>query len=238
MASTIQVLPQEVVRLITAGETIDSLAAVVRELAENSLDAGATRIVIHLYTEQWRVRVADNGWGMSYEDLQQATQPHSTSKIHNQVDLQQIHSLGFRGEALHSLTALADVEIISRCVPGAKSDTAVRPVESCGWRARYGLDGQLLNMEAAAIAPGTVVTVSNLFGNYSPRRQGMPSISQQLKAIHTTIQQIALCHPQVAWQVWQNDRIWLQISPASTMGSLLPQFISQVRGSDLQELTL
>ncbi|BAZ05431.1 DNA mismatch repair protein [Calothrix sp. NIES-3974] len=237
-ASRIQVLPREVVRLIAAGEVIDSLAAVVRELAENSLDAGATRIVVHLYPQEWRVRVADNGVGMSYEDLLAATQSHSTSKIQSCVDLQHIQSLGFRGEALHSLAALADLEILSRCSVPHHNDTPVRANPSCGWGAKYGRDGQLLKIETVAIAPGTVVTVSNLFANYPARRQGMPSLCQQLKAVTTTIQQIALSHPQVAWQVWQNDRIWLKIAPGATIGSLLPQFISQVRSQDLQELTI
>ncbi|PLZ31466.1 DNA mismatch repair protein MutL, partial [Fischerella thermalis WC542] len=114
MVSTIQVLPKEVVHLITAGEVIDSLAAVVRELVENSLDAGATRVVVSLWPEQWRVRVADNGCGMNLEDLQRAASAHSTSKIRSCADLWKITSLGFRGEALHSLTTLAELEILSR----------------------------------------------------------------------------------------------------------------------------
>jgi hypothetical protein len=110
----IQTLPTEVVNLIAAGEVIDSLAAVVRELVENSLDAGATRIVVSVCSDQWRVRVADNGSGMNLGDLQLAASAHSTSKIRNSDDLWKITSLGFRGEALHSLAALAQVEILSR----------------------------------------------------------------------------------------------------------------------------
>src|SRR4028118_2341200 len=115
MLSSIQALPTEVVHLIAAGEVIDCLAAVVRELVENSLDAGATRIVISLWPEQWRVRLADNGCGMDLVNLQQAATAHSTSKIRSCEDLWQITSLGFRGEALHSLAALAELEIYSRC---------------------------------------------------------------------------------------------------------------------------
>ncbi|NWF58093.1 MAG: DNA mismatch repair endonuclease MutL [Fischerella sp.] len=237
MVSTIQVLPKEVVHLITAGEVIDSLASVVRELVENSLDAGATRIVVSIWPEQWRVRVADNGCGMNLEDLQRAASAHSTSKIKSCADLWKINSLGFRGEALHSLTTLADLEIWSR--PG----TSVSPLFTGGtegggngWRVVYGYGGEAAHIEVAAIAPGTVVTVSNLFGNCSARRQGLPSVAQQMKAVQATIQQIALCHPQVAWQVWQNGREWFTISPAATMGKLLPQLLHQVRPSDLQEL--
>ncbi|MEB3179122.1 MAG: DNA mismatch repair endonuclease MutL [Nostocaceae cyanobacterium] len=228
MASMIQALPSEVVNLIAAGEVIDSLAAVVRELVENSLDAGATRIVISLYPQQWRVRIADNGCGMNLVDLQQAAVAHTTSKISHCEDLWQITSLGFRGEALHSLTTLADLEILSREANSLAG----------GWRVVYGDGGKTLALEAAAIAPGTVVTVSNLFGNWSFRRQGLPSIAQQMKATQATIYQIALCHPHVTWQVWHNDREWFTLSPATTTSQLLCQIVPQVNKSDLQELKL
>ncbi|MDZ7990816.1 MAG: DNA mismatch repair endonuclease MutL [Nostoc sp. EfeVER01] len=227
MASTIQALPTEVVYLITAGEVIDSLASVVRELVENSLDAGATRIVVSLWPQQWRIRVADNGCGMNLDDLQQAATAHSTSKIRSSADLWKINSLGFRGEALHSLTTLADLEILSRPLGG-----------NLGWRIIYGNGGKVVQVEATAIAPGTVVTVSHLFGNCSSRRQGLPTTAQQMKAVQATIHQIALCHPRVTWQIWQNDRQWFTISPAATTGQLLPQILPQVRQGDLQEVKL
>ena len=104
--STIQSLPPDVVHRIAAGEVIDSIAAVVRELVENALDAGATRLEIEIWPQQWRVRVSDNGEGMNREDLIQAARSHTTSKIHTITDLDRITSLGFRGEALHSLAQL------------------------------------------------------------------------------------------------------------------------------------
>jgi DNA mismatch repair protein MutL len=227
MVSTIQALPTEVVYLITAGEVIDSLASVVRELVENSLDAGATRIVVSLWPQQWRVRVADNGYGMNLDDLQQAATAHSTSKIRNCADLWKIKSLGFRGEALHSLTTLADLEILSRPTDG-----------NLGWRVVYGNRGEAIQVQATAIAPGTVVTVSNLFGNCLSRRQGLPTAAQQMKAVQATIQQIALCHPHINWQLWQNDRELFTICPSATIKQLLPQILPQVRSTDLQEINL
>ncbi|MEH2405374.1 DNA mismatch repair endonuclease MutL [Nostoc sp.] len=227
MASTIQALPTEVVYLITAGEVIDSLASVVRELVENSLDAGATRIVVSLWPQQWRIRVADNGCGMNLDDLQQAATAHSTSKIRSSADLWKINSLGFRGEALHSLTTLANLEILSRTVGG-----------KLGWRISYGDGGEVVQVEVTAIAPGTVVTVSHLFGNCSSRRQGLPTAAQQMKAVQATIHQIALCHPHITWQISQNDRQWFTICPAATTGQLLPQILPQVRQGDLQEVKL
>ncbi|MBD2383985.1 DNA mismatch repair endonuclease MutL [Cylindrospermum sp. FACHB-282] len=227
MASTIQALPTEVVYLITAGEVIDSLASVVRELVENSLDAGATRIVVSIWPQLWRVRVADNGCGMNLDDLQQAAAAHSTSKIHSSADLWKITSLGFRGEALHSLTTLADLEIFSR-----------QGGEKAGWQVVYGNGGEVVQVEATAIAPGTVITVANLFANCPARRQGLPPTAQQMKAVQGIIQQIALCHPHVTYQIWQNDREWFTICPAATVGQLLPQLLPQVRQADLQEVKL
>lgn len=227
MLSSIQALPTEVVHLIAAGEVIDCLAAVVRELVENSLDAGATRIVISLWPEQWRVRLADNGCGMDLVNLQQAATAHSTSKIRSCEDLWQISSLGFRGEALHSLAQLAQLEIISRSA--GKSE---------GWRVVYCSQGEAVQVETAALAPGTVVTVSNLFGTWLERRQGLPPLGQQMKAVQATIHQIALCHPHVTWQVWQNDREWFTLSPGATTQQLLPQILRQVRLGDLQQLKI
>ncbi|MBP5973707.1 DNA mismatch repair endonuclease MutL [Brasilonema sp. CT11] len=227
MASTIYALPAEVVHLITAGEVIDSLASVVRELVENSLDAGATRIVVSLWPGQWRVRVADNGCGMTEYDLHKAATAHSTSKICSCADLWKITSLGFRGEALHSLTTLADLEILSRPQRG-----------DCGWRFVYGYGGEALYVEACAIAPGTIVTVSNLFENCSGRRQGLPTLAQQMKAVQATIHQIALCHPNITWQVWQNDKEWFTLCRTASIGQLLPQILHQVKEADLQELKL
>ncbi len=225
MRTGIQPLPSEVVHLIAAGEVIDSLAAVVRELIENSLDAGATRIVVYLWPQQWRVRVTDNGCGMDLLNLQQAATAHSTSKIHSCEDLWKITSLGFRGEALHSLAQLAQLKILSR--PTLASE---------GWCVVYNSQGEAAQVEAVAIAPGTVVTVSNLFATWCERRQGLPSLAQQMKAVQATIQQVALCHPHVTWQVWQNERQWFTLCPGATTQHLLPQILRQVRLSDLQEL--
>src|SRR5579883_612521 len=234
MTAEIAALPSEVVHLIAAGEVIDSLAAAVRELAENALDAGATRITVSIYPEQWRIRVADNGTGMSLADLQQAAAPHSTSKIRDRHDLEQVASLGFRGEALHSLAQLATLEILSR------------PVGREGWQVSYDDQGHPVRTEPVALAPGTVVTVDRLFERWIARRQSLPSLAQQLRAVQTTIQQLALCHPHVTWQVQQHDsqrgllreRDWFQIWSGKTARQILPQILRDVQLEDLQELTI
>ncbi len=251
MTAKISALPEEVVRLMAAGEVIDSLAAAVRELAENALDAGATRIVITLCPEQWWLRVADNGCGMELSDLQWAAAPHSTSKISESQDLQGIKTLGFRGEALHSLARLAQLEIASRPSrsPAAQRDSLGSPAfpsnsDDMGWCGRYNTDGTCLELQPTAIAPGTIITVQHLFGTWIPRRQALPPLPQQLRTIQHTIHHLALCHPQVTWQVHQVDarfsqeRPWFHIASGATAQQILPQILRQVQGGDLQELTV
>ncbi|MEG4024738.1 DNA mismatch repair endonuclease MutL [Microcoleus sp. S13C4] len=254
MPVTIQTLPTEVINLIAAGEVIDSIAAAVRELVENSLDAGATRIVVSVWPEQWRVQVADNGTGMDLENLQQAASPHSTSKITTEADLYKIATLGFRGEALHSLAQLGCLEVLSRSndlglgnfsenresPPNpAKSSFNKAGVENArsGWRVVYNNAGVAVEVETAAIAPGTVVTVDNLFGNW-PVRRSFLSPTQQMRSIQLTLQQIAICHPHVNWQLRQGNTPCLHVTPGSTAEQLLPQFVRGVRSSDLQYLKL
>ncbi|MEL6493873.1 MAG: DNA mismatch repair endonuclease MutL [Cyanobacteria bacterium J06623_7] len=224
MASEIQTLPDNIVDLIAAGEVIDSLAAVVRELVENALDAGATRIAIDLNPELWQIRVRDNGKGMGLEDLRVCILPHSTSKIKTEQDLWRITSLGFRGEALHSIAQVADLSICSR----GRQSTA-------GWQVAYD-ETQAIRETTIAMAYGTIVTVSNLFAKVPVRRRALPATSVQLKAIQKLIQQISLCHPQVTWQVRQKQNAWFKISPGQTAQDILPQLLRNVRHSDLYQL--
>ena len=221
MASEIQTLPDEVIDLIAAGEVIDSIAAVVRELVENSLDAGADRITIILEPELWQTQVIDNGRGMLRQDLRVCARPHSTSKIKTQKDLWHITSLGFRGEALHSIARVADLTISSR---SSQADIGLQVVYQ---------EAEPVRESIVAIAAGTIVTVSNLFAKVPVRRRALPPLTQQLKSIQRLIQKIALCHPHVTWRVKQNHNLWFQISPGTTARDILPQFLRRVRSTDL-----
>lgn len=223
----IKVLPLDVSALLAAGQVIDSLGAVVRELVENSLDAGANRLVISIWPELWRLQVVDNGCGMSLEDLRLACAPHSTSKIAQQQDLHHIQSLGFRGEALFSLTQLADVEILSRCA------------DAHAWRLCY-REGKQVSETSVAIAPGTIINVSNLFRDWKVRRQALGNKSSKLKNLQKMIGEMALCHPQVNWQVRLRDRLWFKISPSSNPQNILPQILKPITPQDLalQEINI
>ncbi|MCY7331299.1 MAG: DNA mismatch repair endonuclease MutL [Pseudanabaena sp. CAN_BIN31] len=219
----IHTLPIEVVHLIAAGEVIDSLAAVVRELAENAIDAKATRIVISIWTETLSVQVSDNACGMAIADLSQAATPHTTSKINNAEDLRQIDSLGFRGEALYSLAQLADLSICSRPI-----------LEPVGYQANYNQHGNLqISPKVVAIATGTVVTVRNLFSRYPNRLQSLPSSSQQVRKVQLQIQQMAIANPQINWQVSLDQKEWITIWAGENASEILPQIVSSIQPYDL-----
>jgi DNA mismatch repair protein MutL len=219
----IQPLPLDVVHLIAAGEVIDSLGAVVRELGDNAIDAGATRITVSLFPDRWRIQVADNGSGIEIEDLKQAATAHSTSKISDRDDLFHITSLGFRGEALHSLAQLAELEIYSRPESG-----------DYGWHLTYDRLGEVVSCQEVAIAPGTIVNVSNLFANWDARREGLPDLNYQLRHVQMVIYHLALCYPQVNWIVRQDSKPWFQIVAGKTAQQIIPQILPKVRVDDLR----
>ncbi|MEY2983564.1 MAG: mismatch repair protein MutL [Cyanobacteriota bacterium] len=222
----ITVLPTELVDLIAAGEVIDAPIAVVRELVENALDAGATQIVIRAWLEEWRLEVLDNGRGMTPTELMTCALPHSTSKIQSLQDLQGVKTLGFRGEALHSLAQVSQLTVTSRAIDN----------QECGWRGEYDASGRMVSSSITAIAVGTRVEVRNLFANLHQRRQALSNPQASFKAIHAYVQRLALCHPTVTWQLWQGDRRPLSISPGQTPQALLPQYLKPLSYHDFQTL--
>ena len=197
----------------------------MRELCENAIDAQATRVTVSLSLDRWQIRVADNGVGIELADLQQAATAHSTSKIGDREDLFHITSLGFRGEALHSLAQLADLTIYSR----ARGSTD-------GWHLVYNHQGEVVSQQFGAIAPGTVIDVDNLFGEWTARREGLPNLNHQLRQVQMVIYHLALCHPQISWTVEQNHRPWFQIIASSSTKQIIPQLLPKVHITDLQYL--
>jgi DNA mismatch repair protein MutL len=222
---SIRPLDLEIVQRIAAGEVIDSLGAAVRELVENSIDAGATRLQLTVQAEQWQLRLTDNGLGMGLADLRLAATAHSTSKLPglDLADLWCIGSLGFRGEALHSLAQLGELTIASRPLDQPE-----------GWRLTYDRQGQSVEEVSCAMAPGTIVTVDHLFASLSARRQALPSLAQQLRSIQLICQQIALCHPRLTWQAQQAGKPWFSIWPGQSPQQILPQLLRDVTETDLR----
>lgn len=221
----IQSLPLDIIQLMAAGEVIDSPAAVVRELAENAVDAGATRIVLEVRSQPWQIQVTDNGSGLTLGDLRQAATAHSTSKLADKADLWNIQSLGFRGEALHSLSRLSQLTLYSR--PQLESHS--------GFCITCDRTGRPTQVTPVAMAPGTRVLVEELFYPMPSRQPQAGAERAQLRAIQQSLQQLALCHPNLTWQALLNNRPWFTLWPGASALHLLPQVLRRLDVTDLRE---
>jgi len=185
--------------MIAAGEVVERIVNVVKELIENSLDAGATRIQISLKDSGFAmVQVSDNGSGMDPEDSLLAFSRHATSKIKNEYDLFHITSLGFRGEALPSIASVSRVEM----------ETSDKKV---GTRIVYE-DGRLLVNEETATRDGTTITVTRLFFNTPARFKYLKTETVELRLIVDFVDKMAFAHPDVAFRLENNGRMLLQTS--------------------------
>ena len=220
----IRPLPEVMAAQMAAGQVVDSLAAVVRELVENAIDAQATRITVQLWPELGRVQVVDNGRGIGEDSLPWAAMAHSTSKVRHPQDLWQVNSLGFRGQALHSMAQAGTLTLCSR--PALAEQ---------GWAVTYARTGAPLSPQPTAMAPGTIATVADLFAQWPSRRQGLPAPARQLRAVQGVIQDLALCHPEITWIAQTNDRPWFTIAPGPTAQAILPQRLPRVAEVDLRE---
>jgi len=214
---------------MAAGEVIDSPASVVRELMENSIDAKATRITISIWIDQWKIQVTDNGSGISFENLKIIAKPHCTSKILYSDDLSKINTLGFRGEALHSMTQVADLELFS------STQDLLTEIRS-GWHAVYFNALRDPELQEMAIAPGTTVRVKNLFKTWESRRTSGQTLKLHLKRIQQCIHDIALAHPHLTIQVNQDDREWFVLSTAATLTMRLLQVLPTGEKTDFREV--
>ena len=186
----IRQLPEAVANQIAAGEVVERPAAVVKELAENALDAGATRILVRLDDGGRRlVEVEDDGCGMRRDDLRLALSRHATSKLQTADDLFRVATLGFRGEALPSIAAVSEFELASR--PHA---------ESQGWRLAL-TGGSETTLALCAMAPGTRVSVRNLFWNVPARLKFLKSEASETGHVTDQVIRLALSHPRVAFRL-------------------------------------
>jgi DNA mismatch repair protein MutL len=191
----IAVLDNNMINMIAAGEVIERPASVVKELLENSIDAGATRITVHVEDGgRKRIAVIDNGCGMDAEDLTLALEPHATSKVRNPDDLHTIETLGFRGEALASIAAVAEVAITSRT---AGSIEARRLVCDCG---------QKVPVCPAAADIGTTIDVRNLFYKLPARRKFLRTANTEMTHIAEHFTRIALANLSLDLTLIHNTR--------------------------------
>jgi DNA mismatch repair protein MutL len=186
----IRVLPEIVQNKIAAGEVIERPASVVKELVENSLDAGADAISIEVEEGGQRLlRVTDNGCGMDEKNLALSIERHATSKIRDVEDIFKISSMGFRGEALPSIGSVAKLTITSATDNSGEGRKLV--VEG----------GKVLRLTPAAANKGTVVEAQEIFFNTPARRKFMKSASAEMSAINETVTRLALAHPQVSFRL-------------------------------------
>jgi len=202
----IQVLPAQLVNQIAAGEVIERPASVVKELLENSIDAGAQGIEVDIEQGgKQRIRVRDDGIGIRQTELSLALSRHATSKIASLQDLEQISSLGFRGEALPSIASVSRLQLSSRT---ASADS--------GWTVRGDGSDQPLDTAPVAHTPGTTVDVKDLFFNTPARRKFLRTETTEFKHIENVVRRIALsCFP-VAFKLQHNQRAVFHLPGALT----------------------
>lgn len=197
----IAVLDQNTIDKIAAGEVVERPSSVVKELVENAIDAGATAVTVEITDGGKKmIRITDNGAGIEAGQIPLAFLRHATSKIEKVEDLEQIASLGFRGEALSSIAAVSQVELITK-TPSAVSGS------------RYIIEGGVeRSLEELGAPEGTTFLVRNLFYNTPARSKFLKSDTTEANYIHTLMEQLALSHPEISFKYIQNRQVKLHSS--------------------------
>ena len=204
MASTIRVLDESLIGKIAAGEVVERPASVVKELVENSIDAGATKIRVEIKAGgKQSIVVIDDGSGMNREDIALCARRHATSKMASAADLFRIQTLGFRGEALASIGAVAHLAIESR----AQEDEV---------GTRFVVEGGIeREMHSIGRAQGTTILVKNLFFNTPARRKFLRSVDVEARHVAQTIIHLATGYPALGFELEREDRQVLNYAPSS-----------------------
>lgn len=217
----IHLLPDSVANQIAAGEVIQRPASVVKELVENSVDAGATIIQVRL-TDAGRtnIQVIDNGKGMSETDARMSFERHATSKIRESADLFSLCTFGFRGEALPSIAAVAQVELRTR----RAEDELGTVVQIAG--------SKLESQEVDMCPVGTNFQVKNLFFNVPARRKFLKSNQTELNNVITELERIALVNPEIAFSLYHNE-VELMNVPQATMRQRIQHLFGKKLGQEL-----
>ncbi|MCS7254113.1 MAG: DNA mismatch repair endonuclease MutL [Armatimonadota bacterium] len=209
MATKIRVLEPDVVAQIAAGEVVERPASVVKELVENSLDAGARKITVEVEAGGKRlIRVSDDGCGMSPEDAVLAFQRHATSKIRTADDLHRITTLGFRGEALPSIAAVSRVELLTR---EHGSDVGTKVVVE---------EGVIVELSSVGCPVGTIVSVHKLFHNVPARLKFLRSATSEFNQIADLLTRFILARPNVSFTLRHDGRDIIHHSVEATGGDL------------------
>ncbi len=200
----IHVLPERVANQIAAGEVVERPASVVKELLENALDAGSTRIRIQVEAGGKKlIQITDNGCGMVRDDAMLAFERHATSKIKDTDDLLSISTLGFRGEALPSIASVARLHLETR----AEEEAAGTVLEING--------GKIIRVEEAGLPLGTSITIRDLFFNTPARKKFLRSESTELSHIASLVTHYALAHPEKHFELHSATNALLVAPPVA-----------------------
>ena len=212
----IRELPDELISQIAAGEVVERPASVVRELVDNALDAGATQVTVRLLAGGVRlISVEDDGAGIPREELPVALKRHATSKIASLADLESVHTMGFRGEALAAINSVAELSLLSR---------------TAGQASAFLLDGHSGELRPAARATGTTVEVKELFFSTPARRKFLKRDATELAHCIEAVRRHALARPDVGFAIWHEGKLAEQWRPASQ-----DQRLADVLGAELIE---
>ena len=218
----IRILSDRVANQIAAGEVIERPAAVVKELVENSLDAGATRIEVEFHHGgRSYIRVEDNGVGLSKDDAMLALERHATSKIVETADLDRLDTFGFRGEALPSIASVARFELQTRpAAAGAGTEIVIN-------------GGKLVHVRECGVAPGTRITVTHLFSAVPARRKFLKSDATESAHVIQTVRLYALACPQTAFTLIEDGRVLFQSPVCPTLAERVAEIFGRQMTDDL-----
>ena len=221
----IRILSDQVANKIAAGEVVERPASVVKELLENSLDAGAAELRIEVESGGRRlVRIADDGCGMLRDDALLAFERHATSKLRDVKDLLSISTLGFRGEALPSIASVSRLLLETR---SAEETTGTR-IEIAG--------GKMLRCEEAALGGGTAITVRDLFYNVPARKKFLRTEQTELAHIASLVTHYSLAHPEKTFQLISGATELLYVTPVATLAERVYQVFGGRTLEDLVEI--
>lgn len=222
MPDIIQLLPDSVANQIAAGEVIQRPASVVKELVENAIDSGAIRITVNIKDAgRTLIQVSDDGCGMSATDARMAFERHATSKIRSANDLFAIRTMGFRGEALASVAAVADVELHTRLHD-----------EEIGTYIHIG-GSRLLKQEPATCARGSNFMIKNLFFNVPARRKFLKGNSTEMKHIISEIQRVSLANPEISISLFHNQQPVYELGKGDNIRKRIIAIFSKSTGQNL-----
>ncbi len=226
MAGRIKLLPDSVANQIAAGEVVNRPASVVKELMENAVDAGAASVTVN-FRDGGRelIQIKDDGSGMSPADARLAFERHATSKIGSVDDIYSLMTFGFRGEALASIAAVAQVELQSR-------------MEEDELGTKLFIDGGAFRDQCAAAVPkGTQIYIRNLFYNVPARKKFLDKGSAEATHVITEFQRVALCHPEIAFQLYRDDAPVYNL-PASSLLQRIIGITGKGSGAKLLEVSV